>query len=149
MECTNLDIKDAAYLHVVHTFQYPTAHSTAKPIQNPLANSQKENYLHIPVVIFGKYTMPSRPWYLQANLRQGGMEADSFGGLWALRSILSNKKLVGEQTQESQISSNEEKEKLIKDNMDGESAGARMSLDDAETLIKEEHQDVKNAANVA
>lgn len=66
-----------------------------------------------------------------------------------MRSILSNKKLVGEQTQESQISSNEEKEKLIKDNMDGESAGARMSLDDAETLIKEEHQDVKNAANVA
>jgi len=52
---TNLDIKDAACLHIVQILQYPTSCPTTKSIQTTIVNALKKNFSPHPV---GKYRDP-------------------------------------------------------------------------------------------
>jgi hypothetical protein len=44
---TNLDIKDAAFLHIVHILQHPTSHpTTTTSTQSTMVNVPEENFYH-------------------------------------------------------------------------------------------------------
>jgi hypothetical protein len=58
------------------------------------------------------------------------------------------KKLVAEKRRETHMLSNEEKEPWIEDYVEGETAGARKRVEDAETAVQREQDDMSQAENV-
>jgi len=76
------------------------------------------------------------------------LEAERVRALGALRGLRSKKKLVAEKERETHISSNGEKEQCIEDNVERETAVARMQVEDAETAIKQKHEDMSNVEKV-
>jgi hypothetical protein len=56
---TNLDIKDAAYLHIVHNLQHPTSRPTTKSMQTKMVNAIKINFSPLPAGKYDKSTKQS------------------------------------------------------------------------------------------
>jgi len=56
MKHTNLDIKDAACLYVVHILQHPTSRPSTKSTQNAMVNALKKNLSPLPAGKYGKST---------------------------------------------------------------------------------------------
>jgi hypothetical protein len=122
---TNLDIKDAAYLDIVHNLQHPTFRSTTKSTKITMVNAPKMNFTPLPAGRYGKSTNHLTQRRHQANEGNSGVEAERFRALGALRSLRSKKKLVAEKQRETHFFSNEEQEKCIEDYVERETAGAR------------------------
>jgi len=138
MKPTNLAIKDAASLHVVHILQHPTSHPTTRAIQDTMVHAPKKNLSPTKAAKYSKSTKKSIGRCHQAHKGKSGLAAERVRALGALRSIRSKKKLSAEKRQETHVLSNEEKEKWIEDYVDRETAVARKQVQDAKTAIMQE-----------
>jgi len=139
---TNLDIKDAACLHIVHNLQHPTSCPTTKSTQTTMVNAPKKNFSPLPVGRYSKSTQQSTQRRNHANEPKSGLEAERVRELGALRSLRSKKKLVAEKREEMHLLSNEEKEKWIEDYVERETAGARKRVEDAEAAVQQGQDDM-------
>jgi hypothetical protein len=69
---TNLVIKDAACLHIVHILQHPTSRPT-KSTQTTMVNALKKNFSPLPAGKYGKSTKRSiQRHHHQANEGKSG-----------------------------------------------------------------------------
>jgi len=142
---TNLDIKDAACLHIVHNLQHPTSRGTTKSTASKMVNNAKKNISQHPWGRHSKSTKWSIHKHHQANEGKSGLEAERVGGLGPLRSLRSKKKHAAEKCGEPHFWSNEEKEKWIEDYVGRETAGATMRFEDAEAAVQPEHDNMSHA----
>jgi hypothetical protein len=142
---TNLDIKDAAYLHIAHNLQHPTSRPTTKSTKTTRVNASKKIFSPHPVSRYGKSKKRSTQRRHQANEGKSGLEAERILALGALRSLRSKKKFAAEKRQETHFLSNEEKEKWIEDDVERETAGARKRVEDAEAAVQHEQDDMTQA----
>jgi len=142
---TNLDIKDAACLHIVHNLQHPTSRLTTKCTQTTLVNALKKDFSPIPAGRYGKSRNRSTLRPHQVNEGKSCLEAERVRTLGALRSLRSKKKLAVEKRKETHFLSNEEKEKWIEDYVKRETAGARKRVIDAEAAVQQEQDDMMHA----
>jgi len=133
---TNLDLKDAACLHIVHNLEHPTSHPTTEPTQTTMMITLKMNFSPLPAGKYGKLTKRSTQQHHQANEGKSCLDAGRDQALGALHSSWSNKKLVAEKWQETHILSHEVKAKWNEDYVDTETAGARKRVEDAEAAIR-------------
>jgi len=140
-ERTNLDIQDAACLHIVHILQHPTSRPT-KSTQTTMVNAPKKNSSLLPAGRHGKSTKRSTQLRHQANEGKSGQEAERIRALGALRSLRSKIKLAAEKRHETHFLSNEEKVKWIEDYVERETAGARKRVEHAEAAVQQEQDDM-------
>jgi len=93
MKPTELDLKDAACLHVVNILQHPTSRPTTASTQDTMVNAPRNNLSPLPA---GKYSMstkePTQRQH-QVNNDKCGLQAERIGGLGALRSLQCKKNL--------------------------------------------------------
>jgi len=141
---TNLDIRDAACLHVVHILQHPTSRPTTRSTQDTMVNALKQILSPLPAGKCGKSTMHSTRWRHQVNTGKSGLEAEWVQALGALRSLRSEKKLSAETRPETHIVSNEENDQWIEHYVDRETTVARKRVQDAETEIMQEQEHMRN-----
>jgi len=144
-KCTNLDIKDAACLHIVHNLQHPTSRPTTKSTQTTIFNASKQNIWPLLAGRYGKTRKRSTQRHHQANEGNSGLEAERVRALGALRGLRSKKKLAVEKRQDTHFSSHEDKEKWIEDYVERETAGARKRVADAEAAVQQEQDDITHA----
>jgi len=142
---TNLDIKDAACLHIVYNLQHPTSRLTTKSTQTTMVNAPTKNFSPLPAGRYGKSTKRSTQRRHHANEGKSGLEAERVRALGELRSLRSKKKLAAEKRRETHFLSNEEKEKWIEDYVERETAGARKRVEDAEAAVHQEQDDMTHA----
>jgi len=141
-KCTNLDIKDAAFVHIVHNLQHPTSLTTTKSTKSTIVNALKKNCLRLPAGRSSKSTNWSTQQRPEANESKSGLEAERVRALGVLRSWRSKKKLAVEKQYETHFLSNEEKMKWIEDYVKRETAGARQRVEDAEAADQQEQEDM-------
>jgi len=113
-----------------------------------MVNAPKKNFSPPPAGKYGKSTKMSTRQHHHANGGKSGLEAERVGALGALRSLRSKKNLEAEKRQETHFFSNDEKEKWIKDYVERETAVARNRVQDAETAIMQELNDMTTAENM-
>ena len=142
---TNLDIKDAACLHIVHNLQHRTSGPTTRSTQSTIVNAPKNNFSPLLAGSYRKSTKRSTQQRHQANEGKSGLQAERVRALGALRSMRSKKKLVAEKRPETHFLSNEEKEKWIEDYVEREIAGARKRVEDAEAPVQQQQDDMTHA----
>jgi len=142
---TNLDIKDAAYLHVVHILQHPTSRPTTRSTQDTMVNAPKKKLSPDPVRTYVKSTNQSTPQCHQENERKRDFEAECVRALEALWSLWSKMKLSAVKWWDTHCSSNKDEEKSIKDYVDRETVVATKWVEDTETTMMQEQEDMKNA----
>jgi hypothetical protein len=142
---TNLDIKDAAYLDIVHNLQHPTSHPTTTSTKIRMVNARKKNFTPLLAGRYSKSTTGSTARRHQANEAKSGVEAERIRALGALRSFRSKKKLAAGKRRGTHFLSNEEKEKWIEDYVERETAGARKRVEDAEGAVQQEQEDMPHA----
>jgi hypothetical protein len=73
---TNLDINDAAYLHIVHNLQQPTSRPTTNSTKITIVNVPKKDFSPLPGGRYGKSTTHSTQRRHQANEGKSGLEAE-------------------------------------------------------------------------
>jgi len=139
---TNLDIKDAAYLHIVHNLQHPTSRATRKSTKITMINAPKKIFTPLPAGRYGKSTKHSTKRRHQANEGKSGLEAERIRELGALRSLRCKKKLAAEKRRETHCLRNEKKEKWIEHYVGRETAGARKRVEDAEAAVQQEQDNM-------
>jgi len=142
---TNLDIKDAAYLHIVHNLQHPTSLPTTKSTKTTIVNAPKKNYSPLPAGRYGKSKKRSTQRRHQANDGKSRFEAERIRALGALRSMRSKKKLVADKRRETHFLSNEEKQKWIEHYVERQTGGARKRVEHAEAAVQQEQDDMSQA----
>jgi len=113
-----------------------------------MVNAPKKNFSPLPAGKYGKLTKMSTRRRHHANGGKSGLEAERVRALGALRSLRSKKKLSAEKRQERYFLSNDEKEKWIKDYVQRQTAVAGKRVQDAETAIMQELNDMTTAENV-
>jgi len=94
---------------------------------------------------YGKSTKRSTWQRHQANKGNSGLEGERVWALGALRGLRSNKLLAAGKWQETHFLSDKPKEKCIEDYVERETAAARKRVEDAETAIQQEQDDMRNA----
>jgi hypothetical protein len=104
---TNLDIKDAACLHIVHNLQHSTYRPTTKSRQTTMVSASKQNFLPFPVSRSCNLTKCSTQQRPQANAGKSDLEAERVRAVGALRSLRSKTKLEAKKRREMHILSNE------------------------------------------
>jgi len=139
---TNLDIEDAASLHIVHNLQHPICHPTTK---STMVNAPKKNFSPLPAGRYRKSTKRSNQRRHHANQGKSGLEAERVRALGALRSLRSKKKLAAEKRRETHFLSHEDKARWIEDYVERETAGARKRVEDAEAAVQPEQDDMIHA----
>jgi len=72
----NLDIKNAACLHIVHNLQHPTSRPTTKSTQTTMVNAPKKNFLPLLAEKYGKSTKRTTQQRHQTNEGKGGVEVE-------------------------------------------------------------------------
>jgi len=142
---TNLDIKDAAYLHIVHNLQHPTSRPTTNSTKTTMVNAPKKNFSLLPPGRYGKSKKRSTQRCHQANEGMSGLVGERIRALGALRSLKSKKKLAAEKRRETHFLSNEEKEQWIEYYVERETAGTRKRVEDAEATVQQEQDDMTQA----
>jgi hypothetical protein len=108
---TNLDIKDAARLNIVHNLPHITSCPSTQSMQATRGNGLKIKFWPLLAGRYGKLTKLSTQRRHQANEGTSGFEAERVRALGPLRSLRSKKKLVAKKRQETHFLHNEEKEK--------------------------------------
>jgi len=142
---TNLDIKDAAYLHIVNNLQHPTYRPTTNSTKTTMVNAPTKDFSPLPAGRYGKSRKRSTQRRLQANEGKSGLVAERIRAIRALCSLKSKQKLAAEKQRETHFLSNEEKEKWIEDYVERETAGARKRVEDAEAAVQQEQDDMTQA----
>jgi len=110
-----------------------------------MVNAPNKNLSPLLAGKYGQSTNHSTGWSYEGNEGKSRLDEENVRALEALHSLRCEKKLVAGTRWEWHFSSNNEKEKQIKDYVEGETAVARMRVEDAETAIKLEQEDVRNA----
>jgi len=110
-----------------------------------MVNALKENFSQLPGGRYGKSAKQLTQPRHHVNEGKSGLEAKRVRALGALRSLGSKKKLAAETRRETHFLSNEEKEKWIEDYVERETAGARTRVEDAETAVQQEQDDMTHA----
>jgi hypothetical protein len=110
-----------------------------------MVNALEENVSPLPAGTYGKATTQSTRRLQQVNEWKRGWEAEIVRALEALSSLQSNRKLEVEKRQETNLLSNEQKQKQMKDNVERETAVARTRIQDAERPIMHEPKDMTTA----
>jgi len=123
-KCTNHDTKDAACLHIVHNLQHPTSRPTTKSTQPTMVYPPGEDFSPLPVGKDGQYTMWCTQKRHQVNDGKSGLDVERLRVLGSVCSLRCNKNLAMEKQCKTHFSSNHEKEKLIEDYDDRETADA-------------------------
>jgi len=113
-----------------------------------MVNAPTKNFSSLPAATYRKSTKISRHRRHHANEANSGLEAERVRVLGALHSLRSKKKLLAEKWQETHILSNDEKENWIKDYVERETAVAGKGVQDAETAIMRELNDMTTAENM-
>jgi len=139
---TNLDIKDAAYLHIVHNLQHPTSRPITNSTKTTMVNAPKKNFSPLPAGRYGKSKKRSTRQRHQANEGKSGLVAERIRALGALCSLRSKKKLAAEKRRETHFLSNEEREEWIEEYVERETSGARKRVEDAEAAVQQEPDDM-------
>jgi hypothetical protein len=91
---TNPDIKDKAYLHIVHILEHPTCRPTTKSRETTIVNALEKN---ISQLLTGKYCKSKNLFsqrHHQAKEGNCGLKADTVRAPGAFRSLRSKKKLL-------------------------------------------------------
>jgi hypothetical protein len=73
---TNLDITDAAWLHIIQILQHPTSRPTTKSTQTTLVNALKKNFSPLPAGQYTNSNYQSTQRRHQANDGNSGLEAE-------------------------------------------------------------------------
>jgi hypothetical protein len=141
---TNLDIKDAACLHVVNFLQHPISRLTTRSTKDTLVNVPKKNLSPLPGGKCGKSMKHSTGQRHQANKGKSGLEAQRVRVLGALRSLRFKKKLAAEKQQETHFLSNEEREKWIEDYVERVTPVGRKRVEEGETAMMQEQERMEN-----
>jgi len=144
---TNLDIKDAAFLNIVHNLQHPTFHPTTESTQTTRVNGSNMNFSPLPAAKYGKSTKRLTQRRQSVNQNKSGLEAETVRALGPLHSGRSKKKLAVEKQWESHILSIKDKDKSIEDYAGRETTGARKQVEDAEAAISQEQENTEAAEN--
>jgi len=142
---TNLDITDAACLHVVYILQHPTSHPTTRSTQEAMVNAPKMFLSPLQAAKYGISTKQStwQPHY--ANKGKSSLGIERVLGLGGLRSLRSKKNHSAEKSQDTHIWRNEENEKWTEDHVDWETVGLRKWVDDSDTEIMQHQEDMRTA----
>jgi len=146
-ERTNLDIKNAACLHIIHVLQHPTSRPSSKSMQTTMVNAPKTNFSPLQAGKYGKSTQRSTQQCHHANEGKCVLEAERLPALGGLPSWRSKKKHEAEKRQVMHFLSNEEKQTWIEVYVERETAGARECVEDAEAVVQQKQEDMKNAEN--
>ena len=102
---TNLDVRDAACLHIVHILQHPTSRPTTKSTQTTIVNAPNKIFSPLPAGKYDKSTKWSTQRHHQANECKPGLEAEGVRAIGALRSLRSKKRLLRPRNDEKHTSS--------------------------------------------
>jgi len=145
MKRNNLNIKNAACLHVVHILQHPTCRPSTKATQNTIVNAPEKNLSPLSPGKYGKSTNHCTPRCHHVNEGKSDFEADRVWAPGALPSLRSKKKLVVGKRRQIDFLPNKEMEKWIEDYVERETAAALKRVEDTETAIKHEEEDMWNA----
>jgi len=113
-----------------------------------MINALKKNFSPLRAGKYGKSTKKSTHRHHHANEGKSSLETEAVPVLGALRSLWSKKKLSAEKRQKTHFSSNDEKEKWIQDYVERETTVARKWVQDAETAIRQEWNDMTTAENM-
>jgi len=148
-EHTNLDIKDAACLHIVHMMQHPTSRPTTKSMHTSMLNDLKMNISPLQVGKYVDLTKRSTQRCHLANEGTSGLEAERVWTLGALPTLWSKQKLAAEKQRETHCLTIEEIETSIVDYVGRETAGARKWIDDAEAAVQQAQEDLKKGVNAS
>ena len=108
-------------------------------------NAPKMNLLQLPVGKDSESAKLSTRWRHQASLGKICLEAELVQPIGAIRRIRSNTKLAAGIPWETHLLSNEDKENWIEGYVDRETALGSRRVQDAETAIKQEQEDMRNA----
>jgi len=90
VKCTNLDIKDATCLQVVHILQHSTSRPTTQSNQNMIVNDPKMNLVPLPPGSYGKWINSAIRWLHQAYNGTSSSKVESVWGCWTLSSLRFN-----------------------------------------------------------
>jgi len=149
IKCTNLDIKDAACLHIFHILQNPTSRPTRKSTQTAMVNAPKKKISPLPGGKYGNSIEWSTQRRHRANKGKSCVEAEWVRAHGALRNMQSDLIPAPEKWQEMHCSSNEAKDKWIKDYVHRETAGPTKWIEDPEPTVQQEQEDTRKAENAA
>jgi len=103
---------------------------------------------HCSPLAAGKYRKSSKrstQWCHQTNGGKSGLEAETVRALGALRSLRSKKEVAAGKSQEMHFSSDDQTKKRVEDYVEGETAGARQRVEDAEAAVQQEEEDMEKA----
>jgi len=142
---TNLDIKDAACLHIVHNLQHPTSRLTTQSTHTTMVNAPKKNFSPLPAGRNTRATKRSTQQRHPSNEGKSCFEAARVRAVGVLCSLRSKKKFAAEKRREMHFLSNQEKEKWIEDYVERETAGARKRVEDPEAAVQHEQDDMTHA----
>jgi len=112
-----------------------------------MVNAPKKNFPPLAVGKYGKSPKMSTCRRHHANEGKSGLEAEWVRASGALHSLRSKKKHSAEKRQETHFLSNDKKEKWIKDYVERETAVRRKRVQDAETAIMQELNNMTTAEN--
>ena len=93
MKPTNLQIKDAACLYVVHILQHPTSCPTTRWTHDTMVNARKKILSPLLAAKYSKSTKKSTRRCHQANTGNSGLEAERVRALGALSILWSKRSL--------------------------------------------------------
>ena len=110
-----------------------------------MVNAPKKNLPPLLAGRNGKSTKSSTQQRHQANEGKSGFDAERVRALGALRSLRTKKRLAAEKRRETHFLSNEENEKWLQDFVERETAGSRKRVEDAETAVQQEQDNVTHS----
>jgi hypothetical protein len=114
-------------------------------MKTTMVNALKNIFSPPPAGRNGKLTKRSTQWHHQAYEAKRGLEAVRVSAVGALRSFRSKMELVEETQRETHFLSNEENEKWIEDYFERETAVVRKRVEDAETAVHQQQDDMTHA----
>jgi len=110
-----------------------------------MVNAPKKTHSPLPAGRYGKSTKRSTWRRHPASERKSSLHAELVQALGALRSLRSKTKFAVGKRRETHFLNNEDKERWIEDYVGRETAVARKRVEDAETVIEQEQDDMRNA----
>jgi len=109
-----------------------------------MVNAPKKNLSAPAAGTYGESTERFTWRSYQPNEGKSKLEAERVRGLGALRRFWSKKKIAAEKRQETHMLSNEETEQWFEDYVERETVVARKRVEDTETAIMQEQEDMSN-----
>jgi hypothetical protein len=139
----NLDLQDAACLHVVNILSHPTSSTTTRATQEIMVNAPKKGPFPLPAGTYGNSTKQIELLRYQMNTGKSALEVERFRALGALHSLRSEMELSPEKQYETHFLCNEEKENQIDDLVGRETAVGRMCIVGADTAILQDQEHMR------